>query len=224
MPVIPDIAVAENSVKTPETIEKPKKVLSQEDITTIANNVLSDFVDYLSENTEFYHMQDEIINKRMRVIMKKQYKSNIMETISEFINFLEEDENIQEYIAENGKISYNFEQTEAIHETISYYINGIFSYYIYDIPQGWLNIDMDSHRFYKSGEFHIYSIMKCLEKTIIKYVFQQYGDGYEFIDSKEKEQEEQEDQENQEDPEEQEEINNLGDYNEVKQKNECNIN
>jgi hypothetical protein len=40
----------------------------------------------------------------------------------------------------------------------------------------------------------------------------------------EKKDNDQEDQEDQEDSEEQEEINNLGDYNEVKQKNECSIN
>ena len=117
--VMPDIAVAEDSGETPSAIEKPKKVLSQEDINTISDNVLSDLVDYLAENTEFYHMQDEIIITRMRVIMKEKYNSYIMETISEFIKFLEEDENIQEYIAENGKITYNVRQTEEIHEIIS---------------------------------------------------------------------------------------------------------
>ena len=225
MPVMPDIAVAENSIETPETIEKPKKVLSQEDITTIVDNVLGNFIDYLSENTEFYHMHDEIINKRMRVIMKEKFNAMIAKNISEFIIFLDEDENIQEYIAENGKITYDSVLSEDIHTYIYEYLYGE-TCYADDMAHGWLNWDERKGRYCNNDSFDI-KIQDFLLNKIVKYVFQQYGDGYEFIDSKEEDQEdqeEQEDQEDQEDQDEQEEINNLGDYNEVKQKNECNIN
>ena len=109
-------------------------------------------------------MQDEIIITRMRVIMKEQYNSYIMETISEFIKFLEEDKNIQEYIAENDKITYDISWPEEIHETISNYLIDRCSPYVYDMSQGWLELkDEDNRQKYKPHEFHIYSIMKCLE-------------------------------------------------------------
>ena len=130
-------------------------------------------------------------------------------------------ENIQEYIAENGKITYNVRQTEEIHEIISDYVNERVSLYVYDMPQGWLELK-DNGQNYKPGEFHIYSIMKCLENTIIKYVFQQYGDGYEFIDNQEEDQAHNSGEDASEDANQDE--SKITDYDEVKQKNECIIN
>lgn len=224
MPVMPDIAVAENSVETPETIEKPKKVLSQEDITTIVDNVLSNFIDYLSENTEFSHMQDEIINKRMRVIMKEKFNVMICKNISEFIIFLDEDENIQEYIAENGKITYDSVLSEDIHTYIYEYLYGE-TCYADDMAHGWLNWDERKGKYCNYDSFDI-KIQDFLLNKIVKYVFQQYGDGYEFIDSKEKGQEHNSDSASEDADKDNsgEDESNITDYDEVKQKNECNIN
>ena len=72
-------------VETPKTLEKPKKILSDEDINTIINNVLGDFGDYLTENTRFEHMRDEIINKRMRERIKEKCNVRMSETILKFI-------------------------------------------------------------------------------------------------------------------------------------------
>lgn len=170
-----------DAVGTTKTLEKPKKVLSNEDINTIIDNIINDIGDYLTENTEFYHMKDEIINKRMRVIMKEKFYVKIGENILEFIEFLGENENIQEYIEINNKVIYDVRCLDNIHLSIYDYLYNYVTDYDIDITEGWLNWNERKGRFCNHDNFDI-NFKDFLIEKIVKYVFQ-LSDCYEFIDN-----------------------------------------
>lgn len=163
-------------------LAKPQKILSDEDINTIIINVLDDIGDYLTKNTEFEHMRDEIINKRMMVIMKEKFSAKMVVSILKFIEFLEKDESFQEYIIENGKITYDI----LLVDDISKYIyDNLYDKidYVSDMAQGWLNWNNRKGTFCNNSNFDN-DIQHFLVQKLVKYVFQQYGDGYEFSNSK----------------------------------------
>ena len=164
-------------VETPKTIAKPKKVLSNEDVNTIINNVFTNIGDYLTENTRFEHMRDEIINNRMRIIIKEKINVRMSETILKFIKFLDEDENIKDYYAQFNKITFDVSFTEDLHTYIYEYLYTYLVDYIPEITDGWFDCNID--------DIDDNVLDFIIINILIKCVFQQYGNGYEFIDSKE---------------------------------------
>jgi hypothetical protein len=221
-------SLVNNLVETPKTITKPKKKLSDEDINTIINNVFSNIGDYLTENTRFEHMRDEIINNRMRIIIKEKINVRMSETILKFIKFLDEDEYIKNYYAQFNKITFDISFTEDLHTYIYENLYSEFDY-IPEIAQRWFNCNVYDNVL----DFIITNI-------VIKCVFQQYnnkyGNGYEFIDSNSKEEQKQnsdedvnantssqnnsDDSDNSDDKDDKDDSDNV----ESKEKNECNIN
>ena len=153
-----------------------RKILSKSDIDNLIDKVLTNIMDYLTEHTEFEHMRDEIINQRMRAITKKKYSEHIEYTIDNFTKFLNQDESILEYIEENGKLIYGTgdDIDEFIYEKV--YIE---TPYVYDIAQGWLSWDNYRCQFSNNNNF---LGQEVLINDIIKYVFEQYGNGFEYLE------------------------------------------
>jgi hypothetical protein len=204
----------EASDKDDKDIQHIKKDLTQEDITIIINNVINDICNYLSENTEFVHMNDNIINARAREVIRNKYEQDITKSISDFIIFLNTDETIQEYITENAKLIYDINNSEDIHV---YIFNKIYLNidYANTIAQGWFNWDSDKKQY---TNIYTNPIEYVLTNKIIQYVFQQYNDSnsYEFMDTYDEEEEEN----GEENEEENEEENDEEDEEEDDEENE----
>jgi hypothetical protein len=204
----------EASDKDDKDIQHIKKDLTQEDITIIINNVINDICNYLSENTEFVHMNDNIINARAREVIRNKYEQDITKSISDFIIFLNTDETFQEYITENAKLIYDINNSEDIHV---YIFNKIYLNidYANTIAQGWFNWDSDKKQY---TNIYTNPIEYVLTNKIIQYVFQQYNDSnsYEFMDTYDEEEEEN----GEENEEENEEENDEEDEEEDDEENE----
>lgn len=171
-----------NSVNSIEVVEPTilehsnRKVLSKTDIDNVIDKVFASIMDYLTEHTEFEHMRDEIINQRMRAITKEKYTVHIEHTINNFIKFLNQDESILEYIEDNGKLIYG--TGDDIDDLIVELIYTETAY-VYDIAQGWLSWDNYRCHFPNNNNFLGQNV---LINNIIKYVFEQYGNGFEYLD------------------------------------------
>jgi hypothetical protein len=169
--------VVMNEMEEPTILEHSnRKILSKSDIDNLIDKVLTNIMDYLTEHTEFEHMRDEIINQRMRAITKEKYSEHIEHTIDNFTKFLNQDESILEYIEENGKLIYGTgdDIDEFIYEKV--YIE---TPYVYDIAQGWLSWDNYRCQFSNNNNF---LGQEVLINDIIKYVFEQYGNGFEYLE------------------------------------------
>ena len=154
-----------------------QKILSKSDIYNVIDKVFTSIMDYLTEHTEFEHMRDEVINQRMRAITKEKYTVHIENTIDNFIKFLNQDESILEYIEENGKLIYGTgdDIDELIYQKV--YIE---TPYIYDIAQGWLS--WDNYRCHFSNNNNFLG-QEVLTNDIIKFVFEQYGNRFEYLEA-----------------------------------------
>jgi len=185
---------------TAEPLEIPKKVLSKKILSkkilsnegmnaiidNVIDNVINDVGDYLTENTEFAHMKDEIINKRMRVIMKEKIYEKIHKNILEFGEFLAEDKYIQEHIEINNKVIYDVRCLDDINLYMYNYIYDYLYNHLYSsshndyitLAEGWLIWNEKKGKFYNVD----INLKDFIIQKIVKYVFQQLGDDYEFID------------------------------------------
>jgi hypothetical protein len=155
-------------------------ILEETDFDYIVDKLFESILNYLTTNTEFEHMKDNIINQRMRIIIREKYNKNIENIISKFIKFLETDEIILEYIQENNKLIYgsgddidNYIYDE-IYEEI--YGNSI----LFDIAQGWLSWDNYRCKFSNNNNFVMQAENITIDNTI-EYVFEKLGSKFEYI-------------------------------------------
>lgn len=173
----PDISItSENSEIVENTNEIISNTLSPKDKDDIIKKVISNYCDYLTEISEFDHMRDNVINTRTRELMLEQYASEVENTINKFEEFLKEDESILEYIENNNsKLIYGSgnDIDEIIYETVFYETP-----YSNDMAQGWLSWDNHYCRFTNNNNF---LGQEVITNDIIKFVFEKYGTGYEFI-------------------------------------------
>ena len=147
-------------------------MFTDKDITIIIDNIIEDVCNFLSDITDIIFMQDEIINARVRIIMKITFGKQLGDSILRFINFIDNDDTILRYIARNNKLTYGTHHSKDIHTYIYDYLYEE-TIYSNDFAQGWLNWNDYKEIYQKDGDevnIHNYALDK-----LIKYVFKQYN-------------------------------------------------
>lgn len=175
-----NLVINEETTINQETV-KGRKELSAEDINIIIINTIDKVCAYLTEHTEFEHMKDKIINRRMRDLMQEKFYRAIERNIYDFITFLNENKLVLEYYEQNKKIMYSVNNYDDFHQLI--YEEVYESVNAIDIAYGWMNWDSNNYCVIDNDNFGP-ELQDFMVNLIIKNVFESYGDEYEFIENR----------------------------------------
>jgi len=179
---VQDTAPVVENTETPVVESEPiKKELSPEDVNIIIINIIDKVCIYLTEHTEFSHMKDKIINRRMRDLMQEKFYKAIEENVYDFITFLNENEQILDYYEQNKKIIYSVNDDDEFHQLIYEEVYG--SVNAIDMAYGWMNWDNDKFSVVDDADFGP-ELQDFMVNLIIKNVFESYDDRYEFIENR----------------------------------------